>query len=90
MREASGVARWTQWAASVRLRREASGRASEQIHEYDGYVDRLSERLYKQTLRDGGWAADVGTYGPPHFRQDADRLVHEIALGTVAEGPPTP
>jgi hypothetical protein len=56
----------------------------------DGYVDELSEKLYRETLDEGGWAVDIGVYGPGLFRQDARRVIQEIALSGTVSGPPTP
>jgi hypothetical protein len=50
-------------------------------------VDELSQRLYRQTHDDGGWAVDVGVYGPNLFKTDAQRLVHEISMGSAGELP---
>jgi len=57
---------------------------------YDGYVDQLSQRMYRETLGGGGWAVDSGILGPDHYRADAQRLVHEIALGSTISDPPSP
>jgi hypothetical protein len=56
----------------------------------DGYVDDLSERLYQQSHGEGGWAVDIGVYGPSLFKPDAKRLIQEIALSGTVSGPPTP
>ena len=56
----------------------------------DGYVNELSDRLYQQSHGEGGWAVDIGVYGPALFRPDAKRLVEEIALSGTVSGPPTP
>lgn len=56
----------------------------------DGYVDELSERLYRQSHGEGGWAVDIGVYGPALFKSDARRLVEQIALSGTVSGPPTP
>jgi hypothetical protein len=82
------IANWLQWS-----RRPAA--ASEVVTgdapvRFDGFVDRLSEKLYRQTLGEGGWAVDIGVYGPALFKQDARRVVHEIALSGTVSGPPTP
>ena len=57
---------------------------------YDGYVDQLSQRLYRETLGGGGWAVDAGILGPDHYRADAQRMVHEIALGSAISDAPSP
>jgi hypothetical protein len=57
---------------------------------YDGYVAQLSQRLYRETLGGGGWAVDAGVLGPDHYRVDAQRMVHEIALGSAIGDVPSP
>jgi hypothetical protein len=57
---------------------------------YDGYVDQLSQRLYRETLGGGGWAIDAGVLGPDHYRADAQRMVHEISLGSAISDAPSP
>jgi hypothetical protein len=79
------VTRLNWWPAGVWPRREPSQSARE--IGYEAYVDELSQRLYRQTHNDGGWAVDVGVYGPGLFKTDAQRLVHEIALGSAGELP---
>ena len=48
---------------------------------YDAYVEALSQKLYRGTLGEGGWAADAGVLSPAFFRSDAQRMIHEILLG---------
>jgi hypothetical protein len=57
---------------------------------YDAYVDELSQRLYRQTVNEGGAAVDIGIFGPELFKGDARRLVHEIALGSAGGDPLSP
>lgn len=78
---------WFRWSGLGRL---ASGRRDARPSRYDGYVEELSGKLYRQTLGAGGAAADIGAFGPALFRGDAQRMIHEIALGSAASGPPSP
>jgi hypothetical protein len=81
------VINWFGWSGFGRLgirRRPARGNS------YDGYVEELSAKLYHQTLDAGGAAADIGVFGPALFRGDAQRMIHEIGLGSAAGGPPSP
>ena len=57
---------------------------------HEAFVDELSQKLYRGTLKDGGWAADVGVLGPAYFRADAQRMVHEILLGGAQGDLPSP
>lgn len=57
---------------------------------YDGYVEQLSQRLYRETIGSGGWAVDAGILGPDHYRADAQRMVHEISLGSATSDAPSP
>jgi hypothetical protein len=78
------------WLRGSGLGRIIAGRHVAQAREYDRYVEHLSDRLYRRTLGEGGWAADIGVYGPALFRGDARRMVHEIALGSATSGLPSP
>ena len=79
---------WLRW--SRRSDGAAGGQTSPRPFQLDGYVDKLSEKLYRETLDEGGWAVDIGVYGPALFKQDARRVVQEIALSGTVSGPPTP
>jgi hypothetical protein len=57
---------------------------------YNAYVEELSQKLYRGTLRDGGWAADAGVLSPDFFRSDAQRMIHEILLGGAQGELPSP
>lgn len=57
---------------------------------YDGYIAQLSQRLYRETIGSGGWAVEAGILGPDHHRADAQRMVHEIALGNAISDAPSP
>lgn len=57
---------------------------------YEAYVDELSQKLYRGTLGDGGWAADAGVLSPAFFRSDAQRMIHEILLGGAQGELPSP
>ena len=56
----------------------------------DRYVEELSDALYRRALGEGGWAVDIGVYGPTLFRADARRIVQHIAVGGATSGPPSP
>ena len=75
---------WLQWP------RRSGAKHDGRPVRLDGYVDDLSDKLYQKTLGEGGWAVDIGVYGPGLFRPDAKRLVQEIALSGTVSGPPTP
>jgi hypothetical protein len=57
---------------------------------YEAYVEELSQKLYRETLGEGGWAADAGVLNPTLFRSDAQRMVHEILLGGAQGELPSP
>jgi hypothetical protein len=52
----------------------------------EALVRGLADRLYRQALAGGGWAADIGALGPRAFERDARWMVAEVALGD----PPAP
>ena len=78
------MASWLRWP------RRSEARTEIRPARLDGYVDELSEQLYQQTHGEGGWAVDIGVYGPALFKSDARRLVEQIALSGTVSGPPTP
>jgi hypothetical protein len=82
--------RLTTWLRATSLGRIIARRRDAQTREYDRYVERLSEGMYRRTLGEGGSAVDLGVFGPALFRGDAQRMVREIALGSTASGPPSP
>jgi hypothetical protein len=79
---------WLRWPRRTDV--EPGRPRPDQVIGIDGYVDELSDTLYQQTLGEGGWAVDIGVYGPGLFRRDARRMVQEIALSGTESGPPTP
>jgi hypothetical protein len=70
--------------------RNRSARASSRERGYEAYVEELSQRLYRGTLREGGWAADAGVLSPAYFRSDAQRMINEILLGGAQGELPSP
>jgi len=58
--------------------------------EYDVLLHTIADRLYRETLGRGGWATDIGCFGPDLFLDEASEHLRAIALGNVQSGPPTP
>jgi hypothetical protein len=85
---AMAMTNWLRW--SRRPETVADTAPASPLVQMNGFVDKLSEKLYRQMLGEGGWAVDIGVYGPNLFRQDARRVVQEIALSGTVSGPPTP
>jgi hypothetical protein len=63
---------------------------SPRVRGYDDLVEELSQKLYRGTLREGGWSVDAGVLTPAHFRSDAQRMIHEILLGGAQGDLPSP
>ena len=76
------------WPLGGRSRRTPPGDPRERG--YDAYVEELSQKLYRGTLGQGGWAADAGVLNPAFFRSDAQRMIHEILLGGAQGELPSP
>src|SRR5688572_27973827 len=53
-------------------------------------IDGIAEGIYKSELRRGGWAADLGVFGPDLFVEEASACLRAIELGTDGSGPPSP
>jgi hypothetical protein len=73
------------WPAGIWPRQESPQSAREVG--YEAYVDELSQRIYRRNHTEGGWSVDIGVYGPNLFKGDAQRLIHEISLGSAGELP---
>jgi hypothetical protein len=71
-------------------RRSSARSVAEEGRESEALVRGLADRLYRQALAGGGWAADIGALGPRVFERDARGLVAEVALGCAQGGPPSP
>jgi hypothetical protein len=70
-----------------------SGRQANELatgDEVHGVVQDIAEGIYRAELRRGGWAADLGVFGPDLFLEEASACVRAIELGADQDGPPTP
>jgi hypothetical protein len=45
----------------------------------DAVIDRVADELYRDELRHGGWAAEIGVIGSGAFRADVERVVERGA-----------
>jgi hypothetical protein len=52
--------------------------------------DLLADKLYRDAMAHGAWAADFGLLGPRAFQGDAESLLAGIRLGGGQGGPPPP
>lgn len=84
----AALARRSAWP--IRRRRDAVPPAAEERRDSEALVRGLADRLYRQALAGGGWAADIGALGPKAFECDARWLVEEVALGGAQGDPPAP
>jgi hypothetical protein len=82
------VARTRWWPLGGRSRRTPP--LDPRTRGYEAFVDELSQKLYRGTLGEGGWAADAGVLSPAFFRSDAQRMIHEILLGGAQGELPSP
>jgi hypothetical protein len=54
-------------------------------------VDRIAGELYRDELRHGGWALEIGLIGSALFRSDVQRAVEDATdILWVIEGPSAP
>jgi adenylylsulfate kinase len=53
-------------------------------------VERVAEVLYRRTVRNGGWALEIGGLGPGAFADEATEILDAIALGRADQNPPIP
>jgi hypothetical protein len=56
----------------------------------DALVQDIATGIYQAELRRGGWAADLGVFGPELFVGEAAACLRAIELGTDESGPPSP
>ncbi len=71
-------------------RRKSSEEPERAARQEAALVRRLSEVLYREELKQGGWAAEIGSLGPGAYRGEASWILREVALGNAQSGPPTP
>jgi hypothetical protein len=45
----------------------------------DAVIDRVADELYRDELRHGGWAAEIGVIGSGASRADVERVVRQGA-----------
>ncbi len=51
---------------------------SEEPRTVSEIVERIAQEMYDDTLKHGGWAADIGLFRPPLFEGDALALLESM------------
>ena len=83
------VSRLISWPGQAR-RSEASTDLAALALPYEHVRDQVAEKLYRQSLQQGGGALELGHFGPGLFRDDAVACLTQISLGNIQGELPTP